>query len=375
MPSSSQRQRTDLRQKLYGAVARTPDADGGGVVDHVFAMNAWPKFLDIEFAAARPTLHLPDVKHMLETQTTPLFNSMEPRTLADCEIQIIQSWYDAEVKMREKKLGTALATAQSTITTQASANHVENVCLHHRTHDALDKLQRGHYIDIDGATPLQLQSSIATLQNEKKKKRQQELLLKAALGISNAKRLKTSPPKDDGKSVPPLKLVRRVHPVTPPPPSIKFQVSHVLSVKLPKIGMAMLDGSKLVENRNYKLPLGWHWIYVSKCKDQKGLEKFKDLLDTLAYASEVENRCHGHVIGGIFISKVTSPDKCNGNQWAIGPKCHVITHSIPLQNPVAIPKPGARCTRWSVQGKDADLIRAQISDDALIVHDVSSEIK
>ena len=156
------------------------------------------------------------------------------------------------------------------------------------------------------------------------------------------------------------RALERVSP-TPTPPPEDVRLERALSVKCPKLGLAMLGGGKVVENRTYNLPLGWHWLYISKSKDLKGLEEFKSQIDTLQYSSAEQDKCYGHVIGGIYIVEVRQPEDCNGYPWAKGPYCHVISHSLTLTQPVLIQKPGAIVVRWTIESEEErQRIRAQI---------------
>ena len=165
---------------------------------------------------------------------------------------------------------------------------------------------------------------------------------------------------DGDADAPKTRQGRRVSPMpTSPPEDVRLE--RVLSVKCPKLGLAMLGGEKAVENRKYELPLGWHWLYISKARDLKGLEEFKSQIDKLQYSSEEQEKCYGHVIGSIYVVAIRQPKDCNGNSWATGPYCHVISHSLTLTQPVLIQKPGAISVRWTIKSEqERQLIRAQI---------------
>ena len=165
---------------------------------------------------------------------------------------------------------------------------------------------------------------------------------------------------DGDADAPKTRQGRRVSPMpTSPPEDVRLE--RVLSVKCPKLGLAMLGGEKPVENRKYELPLGWHWLYISKARDLKGLEEFKSQIDKLQYSSEEQEKCYGHVIGSIYVVAIRQPKDCNGNPWAKGPYCHVISHSLTLTQPVLIQKPGAISVRWTIKSEqERQLIRAQI---------------
>ena len=162
------------------------------------------------------------------------------------------------------------------------------------------------------------------------------------------------------------------HQASPPPPPEDVRLVRVVSVKCPKLGLAMLDGTKIVENRAYRLPLGWNWLYISKAKDLKGLEDFKSLIDGLHYPAEVQEKCYGKAIGGIYISEIRAPADCNAYPWAKGPHCHIISHTLTLTEPVPIQKPGAISTRWSITSElERQLVEAQLPEGAPTAMDLT----
>ena len=151
----------------------------------------------------------------------------------------------------------------------------------------------------------------------------------------------------------------------------EIRIERVLSVKCPKLGSAMLDGRKVVENRKYKLLLGWHWLYISKGRDLKGLEDFKSLIDDLQYSEKDQEKCYCKVIGGIYIAEIRAPEDCNGYPWAIGPHCHIISHTLTLAEPVEIQKPFSICVMWQLKNEtERQRIEAQLPDDPPVKHDL-----
>ena len=157
----------------------------------------------------------------------------------------------------------------------------------------------------------------------------------------------------------------------PPPPPEDIHVVHVLSVKCPKIGLAMLDGTKVVENRKYKLRLGWHWVYTSKARGLNDLENFKSQIDELEYPEAKQAKCYGKVIGGIYIAEIRAKEGCNEYPWAQGPHCHIISHTLTLTETVEIQKPNAISVRWQIKNEaERQRIEAQLPDGPPVAHDL-----
>ena len=150
----------------------------------------------------------------------------------------------------------------------------------------------------------------------------------------------------------------------PPAPNPNdLNLSRVLCIRGPQIALAMLDGAKVVENRSYKLPLGWHALYISKGRDLKGLAEFKFEIDQLQYSTEVKDKCYCKLIGAIFVSEIRTPEECYGYSWAKGPHCHIISHTCTLTEPVSIQKPNDGAVRWTITNEDEQkMINAKLPD-------------
>ena len=123
MTTPAQRERTQLRTKLFTGRQIRSKGRGGGDIDESDLLQMWPKYLDMERSAAKRTLSLPDVAAMLENQQTPVFNALQPRPLSEREVAVIRAWHSKAEEQQRKDLGDALAAAQSNImvhtTTQA----------------------------------------------------------------------------------------------------------------------------------------------------------------------------------------------------------------------------------------------------------------
>ena len=109
-----------------------------------------------------------------------------------------------------------------------------------------------------------------------------------------------------------------------------------------------------------------------QARDLKGLQELAALIDALPYSVAEMEKCYGRVIGLIYIDAVRTPEDCNGYPWAKGPYCHVITHSISLQEPVPIAKPRCPGSIWSVTSEEErQRILAQIPDGPPTRHDLT----
>ena len=71
----AQRERTQLRTKLYTGRQIPNKGRGGGDIDESDLLQMWPKFLDMERSAAKPSLTLPGIAAMLEARQTPAFHA------------------------------------------------------------------------------------------------------------------------------------------------------------------------------------------------------------------------------------------------------------------------------------------------------------
>ena len=356
-----------MRLTLYNAMSRY-----GKDADQCMLVRTWPLYLDLELASVRPSLTLPDIGRIIEVRRTPDYKHIQSRPLADAEVDVIQRWYEVASRRQADLLGASLAVAQNNITAQASAHHAENVELHQQTLSRLAKLERGEYIDLDGSNSKQLATIIQSLQEVKKRKLEVERLekqVKCKKGeIDVLERTPSSDSSGTSASSSHVTGHRGESSVQSPTSTVStagvgpsISLERALCIKSPKVGLAMLDGKKIVENRTFKLPLGWHWIYISKNKKPSGLDDFANLINDLPYAVEEQDKCYGKIIGAIYLAAIRKPEECNGYLWARGPHCHIISHTIPLEDPVAVEKPKGPGTQWKFKiDEELQMIRNQI---------------
>lgn len=115
--------RTEMRQQLYAGCTRVKDGRPGVDIPTSRLLEMWPKYLDIERAAAKPTLTLTDVAAMLEEKETPRFNALLPRKLCEEELDAIRIWFRKADAEERGLLGEQLSKIQGSIMAQAAANH------------------------------------------------------------------------------------------------------------------------------------------------------------------------------------------------------------------------------------------------------------
>jgi len=107
-------------------------------------------------------------------------------------------------------------------------------------------------------------------------------------------------------------------------------VTLAFTVQGVQLGLAMMTGLKLVENRSFKLRLGWLALHVGKSQGTK----YGDMAAKM-YPEIPSPEDHvGAIIGLVLISEHRVPQQCGGNVWAIGPQCSVISHAVRLQRPI-----------------------------------------
>ena len=110
MTTPAQRERTQLRTKLYTHRRIPSTGRGGGNIDESDLLQLWPKLLDTERSAAKPSLTL---------------HAMAPRPLSEHEVAVIRAWLAKAEEQRRTHLGDALAAVQCNIERQAAANQDE----------------------------------------------------------------------------------------------------------------------------------------------------------------------------------------------------------------------------------------------------------
>jgi len=119
---------------------------------------------------------------------------------------------------------------------------------------------------------------------------------------------------------------------------------------------AIVRGKKLLENRGWRIPLGWHAIHTgSQLINDERAERTRQAWPDAPRESDLP---HGAVIGLFHIKEHRRPNQCkDGYIWARGPVCHVISKAIELPRPV-------RCSGgsglWTLPGDVREEIRAQM---------------
>jgi len=117
--------RKRLRQQVYTALTTVVQGRGGDDITESRLLQMWPQYLDVERAAAKPTLSLADVAAMLEGKQTPQYHAMRPRDLSEAELAVISAWHAKAQAEEREKCGDALAAVQGSIMAQAAANKDE----------------------------------------------------------------------------------------------------------------------------------------------------------------------------------------------------------------------------------------------------------
>tara|TARA_X000001036_G_scaffold33877_1_gene27661 strand:- start:5195 stop:5836 length:642 start_codon:yes stop_codon:yes gene_type:complete len=154
-----------------------------------------------------------------------------------------------------------------------------------------------------------------------------------------------------------------------PPQSRRLEVAHGLrglTLKGGFLNKLILDGHKVVENRSWIIPPGWYALHTGKGSMKVGeFERLQSLFNAecaernLHPSMENYTKCRNTgICGVVHISHALPLDKMNGNRWASGPFCHVISDAAFLNEP--IPCLGA-LGLWKLTGKQIDNLNDQLS--------------
>ncbi|CAK0874497.1 unnamed protein product, partial [Prorocentrum cordatum] len=110
-------------------------------------------------------------------------------------------------------------------------------------------------------------------------------------------------------------------------------VSQGLTLQGAQQVLAILKGVKLIENRSWKIPLGWYAIHAgSKLINE---ERGARTREAWPEVPPEESLPHGAILGLFCVHRHLAPQKCRpGYIWARGPVCHLISKAIELPRPI-----------------------------------------
>lgn len=127
---------------------------------------------------------------------------------------------------------------------------------------------------------------------------------------------------------------------------------------------AILRGIKLIENRTFRIPVGWHAIHVgAQFINDERAERTR-----LAWpdAPKEDELPHGVIAGLFYVQEHRKPEDCRpGYIWARGPVCNVISRAIELPRPLR-----ARGSQglWDLSDSQKADIQQQLADGAVLRH-------
>jgi len=143
-------------------------------------------------------------------------------------------------------------------------------------------------------------------------------------------------------------------------------VTHGLTLRGGLLTYAILEGTKRVENRNFKMQKGWYALHTgAKMCSHKSQHA---LLASLVDAPAEEDLPHSSIVGAIEISHALSLEQCSAAEpWAFGPMCNVIRSRVKLERPVA--HRGA-LSLWPIDADVLQSVRAQLQAAPVRVNDI-----
>mmetsp|Transcript_47252 Transcript_47252/g.136527 ORF Transcript_47252/g.136527 Transcript_47252/m.136527 type:complete len:298 (-) Transcript_47252:68-961(-) len=144
-------------------------------------------------------------------------------------------------------------------------------------------------------------------------------------------------------------------------------VTQAFTVQGPQQALAMLQGMKLLENRAWRIPPGWYALHVGSQRKSEWGERAAARHPELPSEEELEDH-FGTIVGLLHIVEQRRVEECNGNQWAYGPVCHVVSHGLRFAAPI---RQRGDKGLWPLSARLRGMIAAQLPDASLVQHDLS----
>merc|ERR1712137_107157 len=104
-------------------------------------------------------------------------------------------------------------------------------------------------------------------------------------------------------------------------------------------GRAMMTGRKQIENRKWKIPVGWYALHVTAYQRAPSSFWCERMKKVWPDAPPEESSGGNKIVGLVHVNDHRTPSECldeenNQSVWAIGPICHIIDQAIMLERPV-----------------------------------------
>ena len=102
---------------------------------------------------------------------------------------------------------------------------------------------------------------------------------------------------------------------------------------------SILHGFKNVENRVFRLPLGWIAIHVGRTKD-RGAAQYANLIhedyptQSVPKEKDLYDKWAGYIVGLVHVREHRTVAECNRSKWANGKVCNIIDRVVRLKTPI-----------------------------------------
>ena len=131
----------------------------------------------------------------------------------------------------------------------------------------------------------------------------------------------------------PLKGADRIHSQRPAREDKELlEARQALTLQGAQQVFAILRGKKLIENRAWRIPVGWYAIHAGAQLIND--ERAERIRTTWPDAPAEESLPHSAILGLFYVHSHTTPQACPSYVWARGPICHVISKAVELPRPV-----------------------------------------
>jgi hypothetical protein len=121
--------------------------------------------------------------------------------------------------------------------------------------------------------------------------------------------------------------------------------------------LAILRGKKLVENRSWRIPVGWYAIHAGAqfINEERALRISQAWPD----APPEKDLQHSALYGCFYVHSHRIPEELRpGYVWARGPVCHLISQAVEFEQP--IPCSGGKGL-WRIEVRHLEKVREQLS--------------
>mmetsp|Transcript_19788 Transcript_19788/g.36120 ORF Transcript_19788/g.36120 Transcript_19788/m.36120 type:complete len:630 (+) Transcript_19788:56-1945(+) len=141
-----------------------------------------------------------------------------------------------------------------------------------------------------------------------------------------------------------------------------LQVQRALTLQGAQQVLSILRGYKLIENRGWKIPVGWYAIHAGgKHINEERAQRVRQVWPD---APKEKSLPHGAIYGLFYVQTHRTPQQCRPDYiWARGPTCHIISKTVEFPSPI---KSRGDKGLWELTPTQLEQIREQLQGEVPI---------